>query len=223
MKKILIIDDEERMLDLISLYLSMQGYSCMKATSGMQGLEILEQERIDLVLLDAMMPEMDGWETCKEIRSFSEVPVILVTARHAKEDIVKGLSIGADDYITKPFDEKELIARIEAILRRVNKHPVVECNGLLWDEEKFSISFGGKSLVVTPKEFALIGKLIKNPNKVLTRDQLIESLWDDDTETEGRTIDSHIRNIREKLRVVGFPVEEHLKTVWGIGYKWVQS
>lgn len=222
MKKILLIDDEERMLDLLALYLSMAGYSCYKSTSGAKGIEILKREKIDLVLLDAMMPEMDGWETCTKIREFSDVPVIIVTARHEKEDVVKGLSIGADDYVTKPFDEKELIARVEAILRRVNKHAHVECNGLLWDEERYVLVYNGKTLVVTPKEFSLIGILMKNPNKVLTRELLIGTLWAEDTETEGRTIDSHIRNVREKLRGVGFPVEQHLKTVWGIGYKWEQ-
>lgn len=222
MKKILLIDDEERMLDLLSMYLSMVGYACYKSTSGIKGLEMLKREKIDLVLLDAMMPEMDGWETCIKIREFSDVPVIIVTARHETEDIVKGLSIGADDYITKPFDEKELLARIEAILRRVNKHAYVECNGLLWDEERYVLVYNGQTLVVTPKEFSLIGTLMKNPNKVLTRELLISTLWSEDTETEGRTIDSHIRNVREKLRGVAFPVEKHLKTVWGIGYKWEQ-
>lgn len=222
MKKILLIDDEERMLDLLSMYLLMAGYACYKSTSGIKGLEMLKREKIDLVLLDAMMPEMDGWETCIKIREFSDVPVIIVTARHETEDIVKGLSIGADDYITKPFDEKELLARIEAILRRVNKHAYVECNGLLWDEERYVLVYNGQALVVTPKEFSLIGTLMKNPNKVLTRELLISTLWSEDTETEGRTIDSHIRNVREKLRGVAFPVEKHLKTVWGIGYKWEQ-
>lgn len=222
MKKILLIDDEERMLDLLALYLSMAGYSCYKSTGGLKGIEILKREKIDLVLLDAMMPEMDGWETCTKIREFSDVPVIIVTARHEKEDVVKGLSIGADDYVTKPFDEKELIARVEAILRRVNKHAHVECNGLLWDEERYVLVYNGKTLIVTPKEFSLIGTLMKNPNKVLTRELLIGTLWAEDTETEGRTIDSHIRNVREKLRGVDFPVEQHLKTVWGIGYKWEQ-
>ena len=200
----------------------MAGYACYKSTSGIKGLEMLKREKIDLVLLDAMMPEMDGWETCIKIREFSDVPVIIVTARHETEDIVKGLSIGADDYITKPFDEKELLARIEAILRRVNKHAYVECNGLLWDEERYVLVYNGQTLVVTPKEFSLIGTLMKNPNKVLTRELLISTLWSEDTETEGRTIDSHIRNVREKLRGVAFPVEKHLKTVWGIGYKWEQ-
>ena len=222
MKKILLIDDEERMLDLLSMYLSMAGYACYKSTSGIKGLEMLKREKIDLVLLDAMMPEMDGWETCIKICEFSDVPVIIVTARHETEDIVKGLSIGADDYITKPFDEKELLARIEAILRRVNKHAYVECNGLLWDEERYVLVYNGQTLVVTPKDFSLIGTLMKNPNKVLTSELLISTLWSEDTETEGRTIDSHIRNVREKLRGVAFPVEKHLKTVWGIGYKWEQ-
>ena len=115
-----------------------------------------------------------------------------------------------------------MLARIEAILRRVNKHAYVECNGLLWDEERYVLVYNGQTLVVTPKEFSLIGTLMKNPNKVLTRELLISTLWSEDTETEGRTIDSHIRNVREKLRGVAFPVEKHLKTVWGIGYKWEQ-
>jgi DNA-binding response OmpR family regulator len=221
MKKIMLIDDEERMLDLLSLYLLPKGYRCLKASSGKDAITFLEREHVDLVILDIMMPELDGWKTCKQIREFSSVPIIMLTARHQKSDIVKGLNIGADDYITKPFDESELIARIESIFRRTHHSQVVEFKQLIWDEDEREMYFKEKRLSLTPKEFSLIGFLLNNRNRVYSREQLIEKIWGFDTNTEGRTIDSHIRNIRDKLRQVDFPIEDHLCSVWGVGYKWV--
>jgi DNA-binding response OmpR family regulator len=146
----------------------------------------------------------------------------MLTARNDKNDIVKGLRIGADDYVTKPFNEEELIARIEAVMRRYEnqKQDKVTFKGLIWDHESFELKYEGNPITVTPKEFALIGLFLQNPNKVFTRDHLLSSVWGQLAETEDRTIDSHIRNIREKLRKAGFPIDNHLLTVWGIGYKW---
>jgi DNA-binding response OmpR family regulator len=175
------------------------------------------------VLLDVMMPGMDGWLTCKAIREISSVPIIMLTARDQKEDIVKGLQLGADDYITKPFDGNELLARVNAVLRRVKGENKIEFKGLTWSEELMQISYEGKSVSITPKEFVIIGELLKNKNRVFTRESLIEKVWGYDAETEGRTIDSHVKNIREKLRKVGFPIEQHLQTVWGVGYKWISE
>ncbi|EIJ78375.1 two-component response regulator [Bacillus methanolicus PB1] len=222
MKTALLVDDEQRMLDLLSLYISPHNYRCIKCASGMEAIEYLKKESADVVILDVMMPEMDGWETCEKIREFSNVPIIMLTARNDKNDIVKGLRIGADDYVTKPFNEEELLARIEAVIRRYenqNKNKVA-FKGLIWDHNSFELKYEGISIKVTPKEFALIGLFLRNPNKVFTREHLLSSVWGQLAETEDRTIDSHIRNIREKLRKAGFPIDEHLLTVWGIGYKW---
>lgn len=221
MKTILIIDDEPVMLDLLSLYLSPLGYQCIKVDSGLKGIKCLEENNVDLILLDIMMPEMDGWQACKKIRKRWDTPIIMLTARDAKEDIVKGLKGGADDYISKPFDEEELVARIEAVLRRrKNNHGVIQFNGLSLDQDAFQLRFKEKNITLTPKEFGLIALFLTNQNIVFTREHLITSIWGYEVSTEDRTIDSHIRNLREKLRKAGFPSEKYLQTVWGVGYKW---
>lgn len=222
MSTILLVDDEERMLDLLALYLEPHRYTCLKVRGGKAALDMVKQEAIDLVILDVMMPEMDGWTVCREIRAISSVPIIMLTAREQEEDVVKGLRLGADDYVTKPFSEQELIARIEALLRRSAPAKNISLNGLTWDEARFEVSYEGRPIHVTPKEFALLGILIKHPHQVFERDHLLELVWGYETETEARTVDSHVRNLREKIRDAGFPVEAHFQTVRGVGYKWVQ-
>ncbi|CUA80683.1 DNA-binding response regulator, OmpR family, contains REC and winged-helix (wHTH) domain [Anoxybacillus suryakundensis] len=218
---VLLVDDEKRMLDLFELYLTPNGYRCVKCESGVAAIRYLENNKADLVLLDIMMPEMDGWETCKKIREFSNVPIIMVTARDATTDVVQGLKIGADDYITKPFDEFELLARIEAVLRRsVGKQTKLEFNGLVWDEAQHKVQYAERDISLTPKEFAILGIFLKHPNRVFSREQLIITLWGYNANTEERTVDSHVKNIREKLRQAGFPIDQFLQTVWGVGYKW---
>ncbi|MFT8322771.1 MAG: response regulator transcription factor [Bacillus sp. (in: firmicutes)] len=221
MKTILIVDDEPQMLDLIALYLSPLEYKCRKMSSAIDAIIYLESNPVDLILLDLMMPEMDGWEACKEIKKLWDTPIIMLTARTEKQDIVKGLNIGADDYISKPFDGEELVARIEAILRR-NKKSMEKLffEGLILDQESFELQYQGKEITLTPKEFALMNLFLQNHNKVFTRDHLINSIWGHGVTTEDRTIDSHIRNLRDKLRKSGFSAEEYLLTVWGVGYKW---
>ncbi|RFU69571.1 response regulator transcription factor [Bacillus sp. V59.32b] len=222
MKTVLLVDDEKRMLDLLQLYISPHGYQCIKKNSGFDALTFLRKEQVDLVILDVMMPKMDGWETCEKIRQFSNVPIIMLTARNADEEMVKGLKKGADDYVTKPFNEEVLLARMEAVIRRTNTI-LKDCfsfNGLTLDESAYEAYYQNELISFTPKEFSILGLFLKSPNKVFSRDYLLSTLWSFKTETEDRTIDSHIRNIREKLRHVGFPVEHHLKTVWGLGYKW---
>lgn len=222
MRKILIVDDEERMQNLISLYLTPAGFECVAKSSGYDALLYLQNNSCDLVILDLMMPEMDGWETCKKIREYSDVPIIMLTARTNKSDVIKGLSTGADDYITKPFDSGELLARIEAVFRRTKllENTTIIFNDLTWNPDSYSLSYKDKSIQVTPKEFALIGLLLKYPNRVFTREQLLTIIWGLEVGTEDRTIDSHIRNIRDKLKNAGFPIYDHLTTVWGVGYKW---
>lgn len=224
MKTVLLIDDEQRMLDLLSLYLSPYGYKCIKKASGKDGIHFLEKEKVDIVILDVMMPEMDGWTTCKKIRDFSNVPIIMLTARSAKEDIVRGLKTGADDYLSKPFNEQELLARIEAVIRRtsghINEEGLLTFKDLTLNQSTFEVRYFNEGITLTPKEFALLELFLNYPNKVFSREHLLTTLWGLRAETEDRTIDSHIRNIREKLRHAGFSVDKHLKTVWGVGYKW---
>ncbi len=179
MRRILIVDDEERMQNLISLYLTPVGFECVAKASGADALHYLQKKSCDLVILDVMMPEMDGWETCKKIREFSDIPIIMLTARTDKSDIIKGLSSGADDYITKPFDSGELLARIEAVFRRtkMQENTTINFNNLTWNPESYSLSYNDKPIQVTPKEFALIGLFLKYPNRVFTREQLLTIIW----------------------------------------------
>ncbi|MFS0577292.1 response regulator transcription factor [Sporosarcina sp. 179-K 3D1 HS] len=224
MRTILLVDDEQRMLDLIELFLIPHGFSCIKETSGKKAIEIIKKEKISLVLLDVMMPKMNGWEVCERIREFSDVPIIMLTARADKPDLVKGLDTGADDYITKPFDERELTARVNALLRRFpnnEKEVDVIVNGeFTLDRETYSLQYNNLKVQLTLKEFCIIEAMITRPQKTFTREELLQAAWDYNTYTDIRTIDSHIRNLRDKLKSTGFPIEEFLKTVWGIGYKW---
>ncbi|RLQ84950.1 DNA-binding response regulator [Planomicrobium sp. Y74] len=219
----MLVDDEKRMLELVALYLQPHRYLCKKALGANEALAYLEEEAFDIILLDIMMPDMNGWELCREIRKVSDVPIIMLTAREQQEDIIKGLNLGADDYITKPFNEEELLARMKALLRRRIPKSTIEVEGLVWDEERFELTYGKHSIKLTPKEFLMVGHLMKNADKVFTREQLIQLIWGFDSETEGRTIDSHVRNVREKIRQSGFPIDDYFITVWGIGYKWVSE
>lgn len=223
MKTILLVDDEKRMLDLLELYIAPHGYECVKKQNGLEAVSFFETGKADLVLLDVMMPDLDGWATCKKIREFSNVPIIMLTARDSKEDVIKGFKNGADDYVTKPFDEDELLARMAAVLRRAKNDldHQLPLQGLIINEDAFEVTFQKSTILFTPKEFSLLALFLRNPNQVFSRDHLLSILWSLKSDTEDRTIDSHIRNIREKLRRAGFPVEEHLKTVWGLGYKWI--
>ncbi|WP_432359803.1 response regulator transcription factor [Sporosarcina sp. UB5] len=224
MQTILLIDDEQRMLDLLELFLEPKGFTCIKTNNGKKGLEIVREGKVDLVLLDVMMPDMDGWEVCKKIREQSTVPIIMLTARTDKADIVKGLEFGADDYITKPFDERELVARVNALLRRTSSEIIENSNTVHGDfmlnRDSYSLHYKNLEVQLTLKEFYIIEALITHPKRTFTREQLLRTAWDYNTYTDIRTVDSHIRNLREKLKVAGFPIDEFLLTVWGIGYKW---
>ncbi|WP_318616787.1 response regulator transcription factor [Sporosarcina sp. YIM B06819] len=224
MRTILLIDDEHRMLDLLELFLEPHGFKCIKVDNGKKGLEIVEKEKVSLVLLDVMMPDMDGWEVCKKIHELSAVPVIMLTARSDKSDLVKGLEFGADDYITKPFDERELVARVNALLRRTTNDEVDNSNVVYGDfilnRDSYSLHYKNVEVQLTLKEFYIIKTLITHPKRTFTREQLLHTAWDYNTFTDIRTVDSHIRNLREKLKAAGFPLNDFLLTVWGIGYKW---
>lgn len=223
MTTILLVDDEARMLDLLELYLLPNEFTCIKFEKGTEALRYLyEGNKADLMLLDIMMPSEDGWEICLKVRKMSDLPVIMLTARSQTLDVVKGLNIGADDYITKPFSEEELVARISAVLRRSlkEKHEITY-KGLVWSKEDHVLQYKNQHIQVTPKEFELVGLLLQHLNRVFSRDDLLVLVWGYEAEIGDRTIDSHVRNVRDKLRKAGFPVDEYLQTVWGIGYKWV--
>lgn len=225
MQTVLLVDDEQRMLDLVELFLIPQGFKCLKEKSGKKAIEILKKEKVNLVILDVMMPDMDGWEVCKKIREFSKIPIIMLTARSDKLNLVKGLNIGADDYLSKPFDERELIARVNAILRRFSENEKDTNTDIVYKEfllntEKYALHYGNLKAQLTLKEFFIVKALISRPSKIFIREELLAAAWEYETETDIRTVDSHIRNLRDKLKKAGFPTNEFLKTAWGIGYKW---
>jgi DNA-binding response OmpR family regulator len=222
LKTILLIDDEARMLDLISLYLTSRSYNCIKYTSSLDAIQYLESHPVDLILLDVMMPELNGWDACRIIRKKWDYPIIMLTARSDKPDVVKGLGIGADDYISKPFDGDELVARIEAVLRRnQNSFATLHFKGLVLNQESYELHYQNQLISLTPKELSMMALFLNNPKKVYTRDHLIYVIWGHGVSTEDRTVDSHVRNLRDKLRKAGFPADDYLLTVWGVGYKWL--
>ncbi|MEK4628460.1 MAG: response regulator transcription factor [Solibacillus sp.] len=220
MKTVLIVDDEQRMLDLIELFLVPQGFNCMKTTDPFQAIQLLKEHSIHILLLDVMMPKMDGWELCSEIRKFSSVPIIMLTARTAKADIIKGLRIGADDYLTKPFDEGELVARVRALLRRTTEENKIIRGDFILELDTYTVHYKEANVSLTSKEYTIVKALILKPRKVFTRQELLQIAWEYETEIDERTVDSHIRNLRDKLKKAHFPIDAFLLTVWGIGYKW---
>lgn len=221
MPTVLIIDDELRMVQLIELFLAPQGFDCISITEPLEALAIIQQQAIDIVLLDVMMPQMDGWELCQEIRQISTVPIMMLTAKMAKTDIIKGLQLGADDYMTKPFDEGELIARMQALLRRIEQpqQQIVQGDFQL-QLDTYTLHYKQSQLTLTFKEFLLVKAFITKPSKIFTRQELLQLAWAYDSVTDERTIDSHIRNLRDKLKKAMFPIDQFLVTVWGIGYTW---
>jgi DNA-binding response OmpR family regulator len=226
LKTILLVDDETRMLNLLELYLQPNGYTCLKTNGGYDAIHIIKNSSVDLVILDIMMPEMNGWETCEKIRAFSNVPIIMLTARSDKADVIKGLNYGADDYISKPFDEGELLARVNALFRRQehlgNKDTAQQLTrgDFILNNLSYTLKYKENVISLTLKEFMILESLMKNPERIYTREQLLQMVWDINAQTDIRTVDSHIRNLRDKLKRAGFPIENHLKTVWGIGYQW---
>jgi DNA-binding response OmpR family regulator len=222
MATILCIDDEKRMLELLDLFLTPNGFQCLISNDGQKGLQLLDLHSVDLVLLDVMMPFMNGWQVCEAIRQKSDVPIIMLTARSDKSDVVKGLHAGADDYIIKPFDEQELVARIHAVLRRSSPtdSPILVRDGFILDLAAYTFHMNDQTLTLTLKEFQLLETFMTHPTRTYTREQLLAVVWPDRSLIELRTVDSHIRNLRDKLKTAGFPTSDYIVTVWGIGYKW---
>ncbi len=221
MEKILIVDDDKNISELLRLYLAKEGYETILAFDGEEALAVFGEEHPDLVLLDVMMPKLDGWQVCREIRRCSSVPVIMLTAKGETFDKVVGFDLGADDYIVKPFDAKEVLMRIKAVLRRSNpkSSSVMEVR-----YDKLTINLTNYVMIVNnvvidtpPKELELIFHLANNPNHVFTRNQLLDEVWGFDYYGDSRTVDVHIKRLREKLE--GVSDNWSLKTVWGVGYK----
>ncbi len=223
-KKILIVDDDVNICELLRLYLEKDGFEADVVTDGLQAIAAVDSTKPDLILLDIMLPGLDGWQVCREIRKNSQVPIIMVTAKGETFDKVLGLELGADDYITKPFETKEVIARIKAVLRRTaDKAPVpdssksVSFDKLSINLTNYELVVDGKAIDTPPKELELIYHLASNPNRVYTRDQLLDEVWGFEYYGDSRTVDVHVKRLREKLEGVSDKWE--LKTVWGVGYK----
>ena len=225
--RILVVDDDPGICDVLKLYFEREGCTVMTAGDGVQGLEAFRQNNPDLVLLDIMMPKMDGQQVLAEIRKESEKPVIMITAKGEVFDKVLGLEMGADDFVVKPFDLKELYARVKAVLRRYQSHThqensdVIRFENFEISQEKFELKLRGKKVDIPPKELQLLYCLASNPNRVFSREQLLEHVWDFAFLGDSRTVDVHIKRLREKLEGVSDKWE--LKTVWGIGYKFALS
>lgn len=220
--KILIVDDEERIRELIREYTSMEGFDIDEASDGTEALNLFRQSKYSLVILDVMMPKMDGWTVCREIRKTSQVPVIMLTARGEEYDKLFGFELGVDDYIVKPFSPKELLARMKAIIRRsasigdnTNKGDRISFNGLVIEFNSRNVYVDGNSVSLTPKEYELLNFFVQNPNRVFSRDQLLNSVWGYDFIGDDRTVDTHVKMLRESLG----DYRKFIVTVWGTGYK----
>ena len=223
--RILVVDDDKNICELLRLYLEKEGFDVILAFDGAQGLAKFTNENPDLILLDIMMPNMDGWQVCREIRKSSECPIIMLSAKGETIDKVLGLELGADDYVVKPFDSKEVVARIKAILRRTSKDidndtankKIVTFNKLSINLESYELKVDGVTIDTPPKELELLFHLASNPNRVYTRDQLLDEVWGFEYYGDSRTVDVHVKRLREKLENTS--EQWSLKTVWGVGYK----
>ena len=219
-KKILIVEDEANIRELLRLYLEREGYAVIEAENGVEGIKLWKSEKPDMLLLDVMMPVMDGWAVCKEIRAESDVPIIMLTAKGETADRVSGLEMGADDYIVKPLEMPEVIARVRAVFRRMAPDDAPEklsFDNLVIDKQAYDLVIKGKRVDAPPKEIELLYYLASSPNRVFTRAQLLDEVWGFDYFGDSRTVDVHVKRLREKLEGVSDKWE--LKTVWGVGYK----
>ncbi len=221
---VLIVDDEVNICELLRLYVEKEGYRAVIANNGQEAMDKFRVEKPDLVLLDVMLPIKDGWQVCREIRAIDTTPIIMLTAKGETFDKVLGLELGADDYMVKPFEPKELLARMKAVLRRTagrteeeEEDKEIQFDGLKINQTTYEVYLGERKIEMPPKEFELLYFLAKNANKVFTRDQLLDEIWGYEFFGDSRTVDVHMKRIREKIEN-----EEqgwHLKTVWGVGYK----
>ena len=219
-KKILIVEDEANIRELLRLYLEREGYTVLEAENGVEGIKKWKSDKPDMLLLDVMMPVMDGWAVCREIRAESDVPIIMLTAKGETADRVSGLEMGADDYIVKPLEMPEVIARVRAVFRRMAPDDAPEklsFDNLVIDKQAYDLVIKGKRVDAPPKEIELLYFLASSPNRVFTRAQLLDDVWGFDYFGDTRTVDVHVKRLREKLE--GVSDKWTLKTVWGVGYK----
>jgi two-component system OmpR family response regulator len=219
--KVLVIDDDVNICELIRLYLEKEGYQVLTVYNGKKAIEVFSDFAPNIVILDIMLPGADGWQVCREIRKVSNIPIIMLSAKGETFDKVLGLELGADDYIVKPFEPKELVARIKAVLRRyeykdINTQEIVYPN-LVINKTNYTVKVAGKEVEMPPKELELLFFLASNPNKVFTREQLLEHVWGFDFYGDSRTVDVHVKRLREKIDMQNQFFQ--LKTVWGVGYK----
>ncbi len=220
--KVLVVDDDQNICELLRLYLEHEGYRLCFAGDGSRALDLFRSEKPDLVFLDIMLPLINGWEVCRLIRRESNVPIIMITARDGTEDKLSGFDLGADDYIVKPFDPKEAVARVKALLRRAGEGKeketqVLKAGGVEIDLSTYRVTAGGSPVELKGKEIQLLSFLLRNPDVVFTRDQLLEKVWGYDYHGGTRTVDVHIKRLRAKLAVPGSSLK--IRTLWGIGYK----
>lgn len=217
--KILVVDDEARMRKLVKDFLSKSGYEVLEAENGSQALDIFfEQNDIALIILDVMMPKMDGWQTCREIRQYSKVPIIMLTAKSDERDELQGFQLGVDEYISKPFSPKILVARVEAILRRTNQmaeDEKLEAGGIVLDKAAHSVTIDGQPIDLSYKEFELLAYFLENKGIALSREKILNNVWNYDYFGDARTIDTHVKKLRSKMGEKG----DLIKTIWGMGYK----
>jgi len=220
--RILLVDDEERIRDMIKEYTSLEDYDIDEASNGIEALELFKQYKYSLIILDVMMPKIDGYTVCREIRKTSNVPVIMLTARGEEYDKLFGFELGVDDYIIKPFSPKELLARMKAIIRRssnsdleAKKENTVTLEGLVVDFDSRNTYVNGNVITLTPKEYSLLSFFIRNPNRVFSREQLLNEVWGYEFIGEDRTVDTHIKMLRESIK----EYRKYIVTVWGTGYK----
>ena len=221
-QKVLVVEDDSNIAELLRLYLQKDGFEVSHAADGGKAVEMAREIQPDLVLLDIMLPVMDGWQVCRELRKTMKMPIIMLTAKGETEDKVSGLEMGADDYIVKPFEVKELLARVHAVLRRTGDDGKPKSKKLTFDKlvinlDSYELIVDGKKIDTPPKEMELLYHLAATPNRVYTRNQLLDEVWGFDYFGDSRTVDVHIKRLREKLE--GVSDQWSLKTVWGVGYK----
>ena len=216
--QILVVDDESRMRKLVKDFLQREGYSVLEAGDGMEAMDIFYEQKIDLVILDVMMPRMDGWQTCREIRRDSTVPIIMLTARSEERDELQGFELGVDEYISKPFSPKILVARVGALLKRIygtDAEEKMEAGGIELDKAAHQVQVDGKSIDLSYKEFELLTYFLENKGIALSREKILNNVWNYDYFGDARTIDTHVKKLRNKLGDKG----NYIKTIWGMGYK----
>ena len=216
--QILVVDDESRMRKLVKDFLQREGYSVLEAGDGMEAMDIFYEQKIDLVILDVMMPRMDGWQTCHEIRRDSTVPIIMLTARSEERDELQGFELGVDEYISKPFSPKILVARVGALLKRIygtDAEEKMEAGGIELDKAAHQVRVDGKSIDLSYKEFELLTYFLENQGIALSREKILNNVWNYDYFGDARTIDTHVKKLRNKLGDKG----NYIKTIWGMGYK----